>query len=102
MQEMRCSERIQDEVREERRPDLVRWAVQVSLLILVSPALLAVLLIGGTCVSVQKIAAMTDGAFSASRPGLKLAASRPKPVRKPATPARFASRDLSPSEHGVL
>ena len=43
-----------------RRPDPVRWAVQVILLALVSPALVAVLLVGGVCVSVQKVVSVAE------------------------------------------
>ena len=82
MQDMRCLELSPDSTRDEDRRDPVRWAVQVALLVVVSPALFAVLAVGGACLVVQKVAAMADRVFLADRPALRL-----KPMRGPAGPS---------------
>jgi hypothetical protein len=86
VQDMRVVERIGEDSRDEDRRDPVRWIVQVILLTLVSPALLAVLMVSGVFLSVQKIATMTDRVFSTERPGLKVIAGH-NAIQKPATPA---------------
>lgn len=60
------------------RPDLVKWGVQLILLALVSPALLAVLLIGGVCVSVQKIANVGERIFASTPSRLNAASAHSK------------------------
>ena len=60
------------------KPDLVRWSVQVILLALVSPALVAVLLISGVCISVQKVVTIGERIFAATPSRLHAAAANPK------------------------
>jgi len=85
VQDMRFVGTIGEDGRDHDRRDPVRWVVQVILLTLVSPALLAVLMVSGVFLSVQKIATMTDRVFFTERPDLKVMAHH-KAIQKPATP----------------
>jgi hypothetical protein len=73
VQDMRVVERIGEDARDEDRRDPVQWIVQVILLTLVSPALLAVLMVSGVFLGVQKIATMTERRPETGDSGLTLA-----------------------------
>ncbi len=87
VQDMRCLELIADESQDQAQPDAVRWAVQIALLVLVSPALLAVFAVGGTCIALQKAAKIADRAFAADRPALHSVVRHGEPIQERGTPA---------------
>lgn len=87
MQDMRCLELIPNGIQNEPHRDPLRWAAHIILIVLVSPALVAVLLVGGLCIVLQAVATLADRIFAANRPSLGTVVSSRKTMREPGTPA---------------